>query len=498
MLDERSTRALLLAEASPWGRRLGENPIRALLLLKEHRQGRELVSAVLTAAVGMGLLQSHPPGRDTMGLVVLLGCMWMMHLVVIPALVRPPDCTLLTTLRRGRCLEEIAGAGLPPARVVDTLAWHALTSGFSWMMLGLGLFALLPLLTTPSGEADRLRQVGLAVAWMLYPALRVVGSYAAQMLAAWTGESERVTAPQLLLTVFVHAIANVLLALGLTDLFFGGWAAGVLWSLAAMLWVALLARGFAIEGLGRTETRVRPDPVARKRPRMPAWLHPVLAREWLRDSVGLPGGAVGWVALNLLTLPILAVWLAGGGEALLAGSGTGMVLVYLPLLGLLVLGALRAASRTLDGCLAEREQRTIDLVATTRMSSAEWLDGLAMVGWLPRVAEVLLALAVLAPAWLASGVAPAAPLLLGLAVAAAMPLASYLAILCVPAGTSRREAAILAHLCLLGALWFGALMAFGLGAGEHPATATVVALVIVWMAAGVREVALRSKVQADR
>lgn len=473
-----------------------ENPLRALLGLKESRQARELLSATLVVFVGYGLYWSDPLGRDTLGLVVLLGCVWMFHLVVLPALVRPPDCTLLLTLRRGGCVEELAGADLPPSTVVDTLATQALANRVSWWVVGLGGLAALGLVGDPPGDGARLRWAGFALSLLLYPALRVVGSYAAQVLAAWSREGERVTLAQLLATGVLHGVANVLVVVGLVDLFERSWLSGTAWLLAAMAWLVLVSRGLALAALRRPEL---PSAARSRRPRrMPEWLHPVLAREWLRDSAALPGGVPTLLALNLLSLPVLGLWLGGGGASLMSRAPAEVVLVDLPLLGLLVVGALRAASRTLDACLREREQRTLDLVATTRMTPAEWLDGLAMLGWLPRVLEVFAALALLVPAWLSAGLPVGPPLVTGLAVAAAMPLAAWFAVLCVPAGTNRREAALLAYLCLLGILWFGALMAMSLEVSGHLVAATMVAATVACATMGVRAAALRAPLQSGR
>lgn len=470
---------------------LDENPIRTLLRMKEGRQGREFATVLVAFAVALGLLQSHPPGPATTGLVMMLGCLWLLHLVVIPTLVRPPDTTLLMTLRRGRCLEEMAGAGLKPAGIVDEVGLHALHMPLPWIVGGFGALFTLVLLPNVTPRGLELQSLGFALSLLFYPVLRVTGSYLAQMLAAWSGDSDRVTVAQLGVAGLVQGVGNVLAVFGLTNLFYENFGTATLQLLGALAWLILASRTLAILGLHRSDSLLKREAtVAKRRPKMPTWLPPVLAREWLRDSVGLPGGIPTMLALNLVSLPVLLVWLDGGGASLLSFASQETLLAGMPLLALLAIGSIRAASRTLDGCLVEREAKTDELVTTTRLTTQEYLDNMAMVGWVPRVAEVLLSLALLVPFWILAGLPLAAPILLTLAVAAAMPLASYLALLCVPAGTNRRESAILAHLSLIGVLWFGGFMAYSMDATEVVPAALGIALVVLVVGRAVRFIAL--------
>lgn len=473
---------------------LDENPLRTLLRLKEGRQGREFATVVVCFAVGLGLLQSHPPGPPTAGLVMMLGCLWLLHLVVVPTLLRPPDTTLLTTLRRGRCLEELAGAGLSPAGIIDEIGLHAFYSGLPWLVAAAGaLFAL-------SAGFAHLQALGFALGLLFYPVLRVAGSYMAQMLAAWSGESDRVTLPQLAAAAWVQGIGSVLAVYGLTNLFYESYAVAAGQLLGALAWLILASRALAIQGLRRSDSLLQRagTPKARRRPQMPRWLPPIMAREWLRDSVGLPGGIPTMLALNLVSLPVLLLWLDGGGASVMSAANQETLLVGMPLLALLTVGTVRAASRTLDGCMVEREAKTVELVTTTRLTTQEYLEGMAMVGWIPRVAEVLVSLAVLVPFWIMAGLPLTAPFLLTLAVAVAMPLASYLSLLCVPAGANRRESAILAHLSLLGVLWFGGFMAYSMDAAALAGSALLITMVVALMGAAVRFVALNSAAGAER
>lgn len=476
-----------------------DQALRTLLQRKEGRQGRELATVVVAVAVSLGLVQSAPPGPPEAGLVAMLGCLWLLHLVLIPTLVRPSDTTLLVTLRRGRCLEELAGAGLSPSRIVDDLGLHALHTPLVGVIGGFGLAVapqLLGSLDLASG-AD-LRLLGFFLGLALYPAFRVAGSYASQMLAAWGGESERVTLPQLAVSAAVHGPGNVLAVVGLTGLWHGDYLDG-LWLLLALAYVALASRTLAILGLRRSDGLLRPEARPRaRRPAMPGWLPPVLAREWLRDAVGLTGGIPAVIALNLLSLPVLLVWLEGGAASLLSQASPDTRLVGLPLLALLTVGTVRAASRTLDGCLAERESGTADLVRTTRLTTGEYLEQMAMLGWVPRVLEIAACLGLLLPFWIAAGIPVLAPLLLTLAVAAAMPMAAWLALLCVPASLGRRHSAILAHLCLVGVLWFGGFLAYVTDSTRLAEPAASLALVMAGVGLAVRFVALNTATEVRR
>ncbi len=292
--------------------------------------------------------------------------------LVLPVYQARSQLSLLSSLRRSHCLEELLGCGLPAQSCADQLARHAVRE-LLWLTLPV-LAVLVPgaLLAGPEMRAYLLG-LGLWLPVMIY--LTALGSYAAFVQMAWAGGWRRKARlagrcwPLLVAPVFL-LVSN----------------GGPLATLVALSLALFVLRALAAQTLDRT---VRDEPArpagAKWRNRwVTAWSeNPIVVREcWRRSSVpgGLPGYLllrffsvalpVGWILLIVENRDRLTFW---GGAALLA-------FFY----------AARAAQRTLGAVVGEREMATWDTLAQTGLELRTFIVGWVQVGSFPVLLEAVI------------------------------------------------------------------------------------------------------------
>lgn len=432
-----------------------EHPLAALLQTRRARQdlpAPETWVAVVAALYGVPALIMAGAGLDNVRWFLATAGAFL--LVALPWYHFRADVSLLTSLRRGRCLEEVLTTGLDAAGMVDALARHSVGS---ILRPGLPVWAVLVLGSLGQGFVAQ----AVAVLWLPMTVLAFfVGSYVVQMLSVWSRHGEGASVPQAVLGL------GALGLVGLTVTVASGFAepSGSVATLAAgALLLAWGCRFLAIWGLENLQTVDRWNDRGAATARRNRWVrpwseNPIVVRETARQAAAVPGGFVGLVALRSLgaLLPL--------GWALLVLEAPAAY--WVGLAGLAGLSFLRAAGRTLPAVVGEREQRTLDSVLQVPLG--EFLSGWMQVGARPLVLEMVpAALVALAFPGVEMGLLAAALLLLapvsgaaaGLAVSAVSP--------------TRREAsshllawllwALVAGLALSSAVSAGALLLAGSG-----------------------------------
>lgn len=329
---------------------------------------------------------------------VFLGLTAVGLLVGLPLHHFRTEVSVLTSLRRGRCLEEILSTGLPARQLVDTLAVQSLSA-----VARVGV-PLVPVLALGSQEFhDKEFAFAAALAWLpLVVLLFWLGSYVVLFLGAWSKDGVSRNLPQQLLAALVLLPAAALAV----------WAHPLL----GALWMAGTARYLAIWGLdhlGEVDRLISRPTRRRRNPWALAHSeNPIVAREAMRKAASVPGGLAGVVGARALTMLLPLIWvlsfLDGGPEHWLGNYWVGF--------GILVLLVwARAASRTLGAVVGERERGTWETMMQTGLSQREFIQGWKAVTWgavgmdfLPAVGVLIMAGFLFLPYPLA------APLLAGL------------------------------------------------------------------------------------
>ncbi len=292
---------------------------------------------------------------------VFLGLSAVGLLVGLPLHHFRTEVSVLTSLRRGRCLEEILSTGLPARQLVDTLAVQSLGA-----VARVGI-PLVPVLALGSQEFhDRDFALQAALGWLpLVVLLFWLGSYVVLFLGAWSKDGETRNLPQQLLAAVVLLPA---LALAI-------WAHPLL----GALWMAGTARYLAIWGLDHLAEvdRLISRPTRRQRNPWVRWSseNPIVAREAMRKAASTPGGLGGLIGARALTMVLPALWVWSllsmhGLTAYWSGFGILLVLVWA-----------RAASRTLGAVVGERERGTWETMMQTGLTRAEFVKGWKAVTW---------------------------------------------------------------------------------------------------------------------
>lgn len=346
------------------------HPLGYLLDLRRARtpyRQQALALIALFAAPCFALTVINPDAGARFLIIAAVGMV-----LVLPVYQARSQLSLLSSLRRSHCLEELLGCGLPAQSCADQLARHAMRE-LLWLTLPV-LAVLVPgtLLAGPETRAYLLG-LGLWLPVMIY--LTALGSYAAFVQMAWAGGWRRKARlagrcwPLLVAPVFL-LVSN----------------GGPLATLVALSLALFVLRALAAQTLDRT---VRDEPArpagAKWRNRwVTAWSdNPIVVREcWRRSSVpgGLPGYLllrffsvalpVGWILLIVENRDRLTFW---GGAALLA-------LFY----------AARAAQRTLGAVVGEREMATWDTLAQTGLELRTFIVGWVQVGSFPVLLEAVI------------------------------------------------------------------------------------------------------------
>jgi len=281
------------------------------------------------------------------------------------------EVSVLTSLRRGRCLEEILSTGLPARQLVDTLAVQSMGA-----VARIGL-PLVPVLAVGSQVfPDRGQALTAALAWL--PLVLLVfwlGSYYVLFLGAWSQDGDARNLPQqgLAAAVLLPAVALAVFA----------------HPLLGVLWFAMTARSLAVWGLDHLAQvdQLMNRRIHRARNR---WLNdgsdnPIVARESIRRSAAVPGGLGGLVVARALPVLLPLVWVLALFDN--AGSADGYWKAYFGGAFLFALLAwARGASLTLGAVTGERERGTWEVLLQTGLSHREFVQG-----WL-KVAACTLAL----------------------------------------------------------------------------------------------------------
>lgn len=279
--------------------------------------------------------------------------------------------SLLSSLRRSHCLEELLGCGMPAQGCADQLARHALAE---LTRLVLPVVAVLIPGALLAGPEMRSYLFGL-VLWlpvMLY--LTALGSYAAFVQMAWAGgwrQKARLAArcwPLLLPPVFL-VVSN----------------GGPLATLVTLALALYLARSLASQTLDRTVREEAPRPAgARWRNRwVTSWSeNPIVVREsWRRSSV--PGGLLGYVVLRFVSVALPVWWITTVVDQRTRGVFWGGAFL------LALFYAARAGQRTLGAVVGEREQATWDTLCQTGLALRTFIIGWVQVGSFPVLLEAI-------------------------------------------------------------------------------------------------------------
>lgn len=473
---------------------LTENAVAALLEIRRQREepippffwAFLIVTGFGLPGVALGLVDLWQGSSTTLVLGSHVGAYLsvagFLILLAVPWLAFRVDAALLLSFRSGRCFEEILGTPTTSSEVVDGVLLH--TTRSLLIIAAPALAALAMILPFTPAEVRG--------AWVLAGAL-----WAAACLAT-------VLAISILIILFASwseggEDLNLLLAaaLGATLLPAAGLVAlGFWWDVAspggmalvglALGWLVGVGRALGLHGfahfydLARWQRRfVRSLAGGGARSSLSWSQNPLVLRECRREARGVPGPLL-LLARHAPVLPA-AVLLVAPAHLDLGLGLDGAEPWWLGLTLATAFLTLRAAGRTLDLLVEEREGRTWETLLGTRLGFPELLEGLAQVGWVPRAVDGLLLSPLAVWLGLQAGVgadAVAAPILLALA-----PVAGAWSGLSASASGERRDASrslalplLAGTSCLALTLWAGlALLArlLGLPPGAVPFSAAL-------------------------
>lgn len=416
----------------------GDGPLTTLLAMRRRRRPESPRSWWLTLGLtSLALLILPPSVDDNAGELVLLGVILLA--LAYPVAVACRNASLLGSLREGGCLDELLATRTSAVEWLDDLARASVSEVLGswrwlsvlWLFWGFFLGHLGPwTIVAPLGVLAQAGVAGLA-------------SYMAACGQAWSsGEDDLAPRTVLMALVLVPSA-------GLVFLF---WPLGV--ALLSSPWRFLGAFGLLQapalkERLGRAWQGL----VARQGNPwtvLPFSRNAILYRESRIEAHRLPGRLLG-----------VLVWRHGPvlGLTFLLALIHSKPLVWLGLVLLLLVQTLLSAYRTVGSVVVEREGNTLETLLATPLSTTDWVDGWAAVGFTPRWVELLLAGPVLLLScwsvglgWLRGGAAVAVITLLATAAAYAGVLASARA-------GSRGRAHDLVGLELCARLWGGGILA---------------------------------------
>jgi len=267
------------------------------------------------------------------------------------------EASRLASLVQGRGIEEVLMARTRVHELLDGMCLYCLQAS---ARPSLGCWLWLLVLAVTTGEYPM--ALATLVGWLPCLVVTLASScYLAQLGA--TGTLGRRFVP----TVLIPLWLGLLLALAMTTM--GEQYAYVPVILTALAGVAWLARAYTGAALLDRLTPA-PSQVRTLSPYRPWWPEqdPIALREACREH-HRGQSWLAWVSLALVSA--LAFWLGEGGLWLVLG----VILVPLAMIW--------AAYRTSPSIAQEREARTLDVMALTRLRSEQFVDGWAAHGWRP-------------------------------------------------------------------------------------------------------------------
>lgn len=355
----------------------GQHPILALVSARRRRPSLrpqdmlKVLAIFALPALFLGIF------RDGMPLFNFLAVAGLGLMVAVPLYYFNNEIALMSSLIKGRCLEEVLGTSLEPTSTVDALAGNSLRSIFK-ACLPVVPVLLLGALTVPIGaETDSVmgmypvkglaRPVTIALAALWLPltlGLFLAGSYLALAWRIWA------RSPRL------SVLGGLALAAGPAVVVLVGPGKAIPAFVLLVALYAVIARRLAIQGLERPEQVTRLNQTTRKAHRnrfLRLWSdNPITAREVWRVSGSLPGGLAGVFAwrLTLLVAPLLwAVWVTTRPVTEQSSA------FWLGVAGFSFLLFVRAAYRTLGSVLTERQQQTWEPLLQTDLGAARFVRG---------------------------------------------------------------------------------------------------------------------------
>jgi len=281
--------------------------------------------------------------------------------------------SLLSSLRRSHCLEELLGCGLQAQACADQLTRHAV---LELVRLTAPVLVVLIPGTLLAGPEMRAYLVGMILWLPVMVYLTALGSYTACLQMAWTGGWRKKLRLLTRWWPLVVPPALLVAALGMGNGFLG---------LLTLLAGIIAARSLAADTLDLT-VREEPERPAGARWRnrwVTSWSdNPIVVREsWRRSSV--PGGLAGYVALRFLSVALPLGWILLVFECRTRGVFWGGAFL------LTLFYAARAGQRALSAVVGEREQATWDTLAQTGLSLRTFIVGWVQVASFPVLLESL-------------------------------------------------------------------------------------------------------------
>lgn len=280
------------------------------------------------------------------------------------------DVSLLVSLRKGHCLDELIVSGLSASGITDVLARHSVTSlvRVGWPV---ALVLLVGAVFFPA-DPGALTLVAAALWLPAVCTVFVAGAYAVQAVVIYSRAGEGASLPSAAVALWLMVPCATVLYLGATTSTGATVAAAVL----ALLWVGSQGRFLAIWGLAHMPLLERwtRNEISRRRNR---WIgarsqNPITIREIRRQASAVPAGLAG-----LLVVRLLPALVPAGALVTLAESASN-VWVLAWWLGVTVLAwltFLRAAAKTSAAVVQEREQGTLDALVQSGLTSREFVRG---------------------------------------------------------------------------------------------------------------------------
>lgn len=382
-----------MGEVIPSAMTYTDNAMTVMLSARHRRRGVDrllLLSLIMSAFIGSG---AGVFLGFFSGVMVAAGC----QLVFYPLLRAQADAGTLLAFRNGKVMEDVRQTRLTPWEMIDGTTFHTMNTVLIPGLTCSGLWLVLALLAAPAGWKQVLA-VTAAVVW--FPVLVLLTwaqAYLSQMMAAWANDSGSTPIGGVLALILGPLLLSFPVGLSYLahlDLYT---AAGIF--IVSVFWVASLSRLFAGIGLAQADQlehtikAVKRPFVTRNRAVRPWNDNPIVMRECARDSANIAGGWLGLflnrfvLAICLGLIPLLVVEFL-----LLQGAPRPEPALWLFLAAVYYLvQPTRAAARISNAMTEEREKRTLESLAVTRISTEEYVDGWAQVGWWPRAEENLLA-----------------------------------------------------------------------------------------------------------
>lgn len=436
------------ATASP--DRAEPHPLSALLHTRALRAGLRPASFWMTLAVllygvptvALETLRAPEAGRFYLGVVALA------LMVALPWFHLRTDVSLLVSLRKGHCLDELIVSGLGASGIADTLARHSVTS---LVRVGWPVALVLLLGSAFSPTDERALAVAAALLWLpCVCAVFMAGSYAVQAVVVYARAGEGASLPSAGVVLWLVVPSATLVYL------FGTSSPAMLATSAslALIWVGFQGRFLTVWGLEHMPLLERwtRNEISRRRNRFigARSQNPITIREYRRQASAVPAGLLGLFIVRLLPALVPAGALLTLTES---ESDAWMPAWWLGVAVLAWLTFLRAAAKTSSAVVQEREQGTLDALVQSGLTSREFVRGWLEVACWPLYLELGVAvslgaiLALAAPEVLAEGSALSdwthvyGTLALAIAVLALMPWAGAWTGLGVSSiSTQRREA----------------------------------------------------------